>query len=317
MAHSALGAWTRSMKAGRSPGRGTRVWYRWPRRSSLRSKSPPRFSSRVVYIGIGRPRSRLVRPRFRDGRLQSPRNLGWTEIICLLPLTYRVRGHRSESGRRRVGKPQGWGGVPSGLCPWGGAPKGHIPNRRAWLAVREGNAMGPPRLGGQAAPTRNHPLFRRQENRVAEFGYTWRAEVPAKEVGMNRKHIFAASLVLGLAATLTSVRAQNPASTKGEKPTMDNTVLQFTMKTNDGERSPSPTTRARSSSSSTRPANAVTRPSTRAWRISSRSTRERAWSSLPSRPTTSGPRSRAPTRRSRSSARSNTRSPSPSSPRPA
>ena len=55
---------------------------------------------------------------------------------------------------------------------------------------------------------------------------------------MNGKTILAASLVLGLAATLTSVRAQNPASTKGERPTMDNTVFQFTMKTNDGKEKP-------------------------------------------------------------------------------
>jgi glutathione peroxidase len=55
---------------------------------------------------------------------------------------------------------------------------------------------------------------------------------------MNGKAILAASLVFGLAATLTSVRAQNPASTKGERPTMDNTVLQFAMKTNDGKEKP-------------------------------------------------------------------------------
>ena len=54
-------------------------------------------------------------------------------------------------------KPLGWGGVPDGLRPRGGAPTGNLFLRRALPAEEEGNGMGPPRLGDQAAHARNHP----------------------------------------------------------------------------------------------------------------------------------------------------------------
>lgn len=46
------------------------------------------------------------------------------------------------------------------------------------------------------------------------------------------------ALALGLVQGLSRVRAQNPASMKGDRPLMDNTVLQFTMKTNEGKEKP-------------------------------------------------------------------------------
>jgi len=51
----------------------------------------------------------------------------------------------------------------------------------------------------------------------------------------NLKMVMALALTLGLASGLSQVRAQGAKPAEGAKATMDNTVLQFSMKLNDGK----------------------------------------------------------------------------------
>ena len=51
----------------------------------------------------------------------------------------------------------------------------------------------------------------------------------------NLKMVMALALTLGLASGLSQVRAQGAKPAEGAKGTMDNTVLQFSMKLNDGK----------------------------------------------------------------------------------